>query len=250
MNASYSIDTKNGLIAPARQVASPNATNGRQSAAGHASGAWHQPAAWRVWWPGNRTALFTNQLDWDAHPYFDEIRGLKVSAHLLIRRDGELIAVRAFYRACLACRRVLFRGATRCNDFSIGIELEGEDETPYENRAICGTRDVLRAIYRGLSGMSAGKSLATAISRRDVKPIQALLSTGCACMMASAMEERRRTNRLTQTERTYDESDCPAHRTGCRTAGDTVFSLAPMRWLDRIIDAGFRLASRLPPGRR
>lgn len=69
--------------------------------------------------------LFTNRLDWDAHPYFDQIRGLEVSAHFFIRRDGELIqfvdaGARAWH-AGASC----WRGRTNCNDDSIGIELEG-----------------------------------------------------------------------------------------------------------------------------
>ena len=69
--------------------------------------------------------LFTNRLDWDAHPYFQQIRGLAVSAHFLIRRDGELLQfvscdARAWHAGASA-----WRGREGCNDFSIGIELEG-----------------------------------------------------------------------------------------------------------------------------
>lgn len=75
--------------------------------------------------------LFTNRLDWDAHPYYQEIRGIKVSAHFFIRRDGSLIQfVPCSQRAWHAgvsnwCER------ERCNDFSIGIELEGTDYLPF-----------------------------------------------------------------------------------------------------------------------
>jgi len=75
--------------------------------------------------------LFTNQLDWDAHPYYQGIRGIKVSAHFFIRRDGSLIqfvpcSLRAWHAGVSSwCER------ERCNDFSIGIELEGTDETPF-----------------------------------------------------------------------------------------------------------------------
>ncbi len=75
--------------------------------------------------------LFTNRLDWDAHPYYQGIRGLKVSAHFFIRRDGTLIqfvpcALRAWH-AGASC----WQGTERCNDFSIGIELEGSDDQPF-----------------------------------------------------------------------------------------------------------------------
>lgn len=76
--------------------------------------------------------LFTNRLDCDAHPYFDQLRSLRVSAHFLIRRDGEVIQfVSANDRAWHAGASV-FCGRERCNDFSIGIELEGTDFEPFE----------------------------------------------------------------------------------------------------------------------
>ena len=69
--------------------------------------------------------LFTNRLDWDAHPYFQQIRGMEVSAHFLIRRDGELVQfVDADARAWHAGSSC-WRGRSNCNDDSIGIELEG-----------------------------------------------------------------------------------------------------------------------------
>ena len=76
--------------------------------------------------------LFTNKLDWQAHPYFGEIEGMQVSSHLLIRRDGSVIQFvplgRRAWHSGLSC----FRGRGCCNDFSIGIELEGTDDDPYE----------------------------------------------------------------------------------------------------------------------
>jgi AmpD protein len=75
--------------------------------------------------------LFTNRLDWDAHPYYQGIRGIKVSAHFFIRRDGSLIqfvpcSLRAWHAGVSS-----WCGRERCNDFSIGIELEGDDDTPF-----------------------------------------------------------------------------------------------------------------------
>jgi AmpD protein len=75
--------------------------------------------------------LFTNRLDWDAHPYYQEIRGLRVSAHFFIRRDGTLIqfvpcSLRAWHAGGSS-----WQGCERCNDFSIGIELEGTDDLPF-----------------------------------------------------------------------------------------------------------------------
>jgi AmpD protein len=71
--------------------------------------------------------LFSNTLDCDAHPYFDQLRGVKVSAHFLVRRDGRVLQfVSANDRAWHAGASE-FRGRQRCNDFSVGIELEGSD---------------------------------------------------------------------------------------------------------------------------
>ena len=75
--------------------------------------------------------LFTNRLDWEAHPYFAEIRGLKVSSHVFIQRDGSLIQFVPFSRRAWHAGASCYRDRKDCNDFSIGIELEGEDETPY-----------------------------------------------------------------------------------------------------------------------
>ena len=76
-------------------------------------------------------ALFTNRLDPAAHPYYETIKDLRVSAHFFIRRDGELIQLvpcelRAWH-AGASC----WQGRERCNDFSIGIELEGTDDLAY-----------------------------------------------------------------------------------------------------------------------
>jgi len=74
--------------------------------------------------------LFTNTLDWDAHPYFQQIRGLEVSTHFFIRRNGEVLQfVDCAQRAWHAGQSV-WQGCPNCNDYSIGIELEGlEGET-------------------------------------------------------------------------------------------------------------------------
>ena len=76
--------------------------------------------------------FFQNNLDWNAHPYFETIRGMEVSAHFLITRKGHLIqfvstADRAWH-AGASC----YCGVENCNDYSLGIELEGSDDIPYE----------------------------------------------------------------------------------------------------------------------
>jgi len=78
--------------------------------------------------------LFTNSLDCSAHPYFETLRDLKVSAHFLIRREGEVLqfvpcTMRAWHAGPSS-----WQGRERCNDFSIGVELEGADDVAYTER--------------------------------------------------------------------------------------------------------------------
>jgi N-acetyl-anhydromuramoyl-L-alanine amidase len=77
-------------------------------------------------------SFFCGQLDKEAHPYFQTIAGLHVSAHLLIKRHGEILQFVPFTKRAWHAGLSSFQGKTRCNDFSIGIELEGTDTTPYE----------------------------------------------------------------------------------------------------------------------
>lgn len=76
--------------------------------------------------------LFTNCLDFDEHPFFDEIRDLKVSSHLLIERSGTLVQFVNFDERAWHAGQSVYKGRENCNDFSIGIELEGTDDDPYE----------------------------------------------------------------------------------------------------------------------
>ncbi len=77
--------------------------------------------------------LFTNRLDPAAHPYYENIRSLRVSAHFFIRRGGELTQFVACTRRAWHAGVSEWRGRQRCNDYSIGIELEGCDERPFED---------------------------------------------------------------------------------------------------------------------
>lgn len=76
--------------------------------------------------------LFTNRLDPAAHPYYRDIHQLRVSAHFFIRRDGELIQFVSCLQRAWHAGASQWRGRERCNDFSIGIELEGCDSLPFE----------------------------------------------------------------------------------------------------------------------
>ena len=75
--------------------------------------------------------LFTNELNPDDHPYFKEIEGLKVSSHILIKRDGELIQFVPLNKRAWHAGVSSYNKRENCNDFSVGIELEGTDELAY-----------------------------------------------------------------------------------------------------------------------
>ena len=106
-------------------------------------------------------ALFTNTLDPDAHPYFAEVAGLTVSAHLLVRRDGELVQYVPFDRRAWHAGRSCHHGRENCNDFSIGIELEGTDEIPYtaqQYTVLAAVLALLEQHYPACVGHLAGHS--------------------------------------------------------------------------------------------
>jgi AmpD protein len=90
--------------------------------------------------------LFTNTLPAQEHPYFAEIATLRVSSHLVIRRDGALTQYVAFperaWHAGVSC----YEGRAACNDFSIGVELEGSDTIPYEERQYTALAAVVAAL--------------------------------------------------------------------------------------------------------
>lgn len=92
--------------------------------------------------------LFTNRLDPAAHPYFRDIAHLKVSSHFLIRRDGELVQFVPVERRAWHAGASAWRGRSRCNDFSIGIELEGTDDTPFEQAQYAALAALLQSLAR------------------------------------------------------------------------------------------------------
>ena len=76
--------------------------------------------------------LFTNRLDWDAHPYFGQIRGAEVSAHFVIRRGGEILQFVSTRDRAWHAGRSSWEGRENCNDYSVGIELEGLEGETFE----------------------------------------------------------------------------------------------------------------------
>ncbi len=94
--------------------------------------------------------LFLNRLDPKGHPYYATIAELRVSAHFLIRRGGELIQFVPCEKRAWHAGASSWRGRERCNDFSVGIELEGTDDTPFEDaqyRALAALTRALQARY-------------------------------------------------------------------------------------------------------
>lgn len=92
--------------------------------------------------------LFTNALDWEAHPYFQHIRGLQVSAHFLVRRGGELLQFVATGERAWHAGRSTWRGRPECNDYSVGIELEGLEGEGFEDAQYRQLAELLVALAR------------------------------------------------------------------------------------------------------
>lgn len=98
--------------------------------------------------------FFLNRLDPNQHPYFTEIKDLQVSSHLLIRRDGELIQYVPFNRRAWHAGLSEFCGMQHCNDFSIGIELEGTDNQAYttaQYETLASTSQEIMALYPAIT---------------------------------------------------------------------------------------------------
>ena len=92
--------------------------------------------------------LFTNRLDSGAHPYYATLAGLRVSAHFVIRRNGALLQFVPGARRAWHAGASSWQGRERCNDFSIGIELEGTDTLPYAAAQYTLLARLLKALTR------------------------------------------------------------------------------------------------------
>jgi N-acetyl-anhydromuramoyl-L-alanine amidase len=98
--------------------------------------------------------LFNGHLPAAAHPYFATIHGMRVSAHVLVRRDGEIVQFVPFHRRAWHAGASQFEGRAGCNDFSIGIELEGADEIAFEDAQYDSTRQVIEALLAAYPALS------------------------------------------------------------------------------------------------
>ncbi len=149
---SAAIDTGTGWLAGARRVQSPNCderpcepelivVHNISLPPGEFGGPWID-------------RLFLNRLAVDAHPYFREIAGVEVSSHVLIRRDGELVQYVPFHRRAWHAGASSWAGRERCNDFAIGIELEGVDDVAYTDVQYARLAEVVAALVSAYPSLS------------------------------------------------------------------------------------------------
>lgn len=98
--------------------------------------------------------FFTGKLDWNGHPYFKTIEGVRVSAHLYIKRDGQLIQFVPLNKRAWHAGVSEFEGRTKCNDFSIGIEMQGTDDMPFTDlqyQTLIKAINQIQAIYPAIT---------------------------------------------------------------------------------------------------
>jgi AmpD protein len=145
-----------GLLTGARVVASPNrdprpgglvpelvVVHGISLPPGRFGGPWIE-------------RLFTNTLPPDQDPYFATIQHLRVSSHVLIARDGALTQYVPFDERAWHAGTSHWRGRDGCNDFSIGIELEGADDVPYDDRQYDALAELVAALQRAYPSLADG----------------------------------------------------------------------------------------------
>ena len=160
------IDPATGLLIGARQVLSPHCdarpvgalpellvVHGISLPPGEFGGPWID-------------RLFTGTLSPDAHPYFRTIATQRVSAHALIRRDGQIVQYVPFGERAWHAGQSTWAGRTACNDFSIGVELEGTDDTPYTDAQYQGLAELLAALLAAYPSLTQQ----AVVGHSDVSP--------------------------------------------------------------------------------
>jgi len=160
------VDLETGLMRSARQVSSPNCdarppgmeaelivVHGISLPPGEFGGPWIE-------------RLFTNSLPLDMHPYFAEIGELRVSSHLLVARDGGLTQFVRFTDRAWHAGSSNYCGRMACNDFSIGVELEGVDTIPYEAAQYDTLAEVVAALCAAYPRLSADRL----VGHSDISP--------------------------------------------------------------------------------
>lgn len=162
----FSIDHGSGRLRGARFVASPHCDarppgtavdllviHGISLPPGEFGGPWIE-------------RLFLGTLPAEVHPYFAGIQGLHVSAHVLIRRDGELLQFVPFEQRAWHAGVSAFEGRSVCNDFSIGVELEGCDDLPYSDAQYAALAPLTRALMAAYPGITPARI----VGHSDIAP--------------------------------------------------------------------------------
>jgi len=160
------VDLASGLLLGAAQIASPNCdarppgvepdlivVHGISLPPGGFGGPWID-------------RLFTNTLPQDVHPYFAEVAPLRVSSHLVIRRDGSVTQYVRFTDRAWHAGKSCFQGREACNDYSIGIELEGTDTQAYDCAQYHALAEVIAALCKAYAGLSPDR----VVGHSDIAP--------------------------------------------------------------------------------
>ena len=160
------VDPESGLLSGARQIASPNydprpagvepdliVVHGISLPPGEFGGPWID-------------RLFTNTLPADVHPYFAEVGSMRVSSHLVVDRGGAVTQYVKFTERAWHAGKSIYQGREACNDFSVGVELEGTDTQPYEPEQYAALAEVVAALWAAYPRLSAGRL----VGHSDIAP--------------------------------------------------------------------------------
>jgi AmpD protein len=160
------VDLETGLMRGAKQIASPNydarpagveadliVIHGISLPPGEFGGPWIE-------------RLFTNALPAEIHPYFAEVATLRVSSHLVVQRDGALTQYVSFADRAWHAGQSNYHGRAACNDFSVGVELEGPDTLPYEATQYEALAEVVAALCAAYPRLSADRL----VGHSDIAP--------------------------------------------------------------------------------
>jgi AmpD protein len=160
------VDLETGLLQGARQIASPNCdarpegveadlivVHGISLPPGEFGGPWIE-------------RLFTNSLPAEVHPYFTEVGSLRVSSHLVVMRDGTVTQYVKFTERAWHAGPSVYQGREACNDFSVGVELEGTDTLPYEAAQYDALARVVAALCAAYPRLSADRI----VGHSDIAP--------------------------------------------------------------------------------
>lgn len=165
----YNINTQTGLVSSIEFIASPN-FDARPECVNPTLIVVHGISLPPNQFGGAAIAdLFTNQLDAAGDPYFEKIKGLKVSAHALIKRDGTLVQFVPFHQRAWHAGQSEFKGRANCNDFSVGIELEGTDFSCYTAIQYTVLARLIKSLWRVYPSLQAANN-DNIVGHSDIAP--------------------------------------------------------------------------------